>query len=92
MNLAVHPATPERWGDLVELFERRGPRGGWRNAPAYGCWCMYWRVGNDYRKQPARNNRNAFRAVVEHGPPPGLLAFDGTISWIVLGTTISTTY
>ncbi|HXH97239.1 MAG TPA: hypothetical protein VNH40_08525, partial [Gaiellaceae bacterium] len=41
--LAVVPVTAERWGDVCELFEQRGPRGGHRNAPAYGCWCMYWR-------------------------------------------------
>ena len=35
--------TRERWRDLVDLFERRGARGGMRNTPAYGCWCMYWR-------------------------------------------------
>ena len=43
MTLEIHPVTRERWPDLVELFERRGPRGGARNTPAYGCWCMYWR-------------------------------------------------
>jgi len=36
----IHPVTPERWPDMVALFERRGPRGGHRNVPAYGCWCM----------------------------------------------------
>ena len=39
----ARPLTPERWSDFVDLFERRGPRGGRRNVPAYGCWCMYWR-------------------------------------------------
>ena len=39
----IRAVTPERWADMVELFERRGPRGGHRNVPAYGCWCMFWR-------------------------------------------------
>ena len=39
----VVPATAERWPDLVDLFERKGPRGGRRNTPGYGCWCMWWR-------------------------------------------------
>jgi len=41
VKLEIHPVTSERWPDMVELFERRGPRGGHRNAPGYGCWCMY---------------------------------------------------
>jgi hypothetical protein len=32
----VVPATAERWPDLVDLFERKGPRGGHRNTPGYG--------------------------------------------------------
>jgi len=43
VSFEIQPVTPERWPDMVELFERRGPRGGRRNTPAYGCWCMYWR-------------------------------------------------
>ena len=41
--MKVVPVTAERWEDMCLLFERRGPRGGFRNVPAYGCWCMYWR-------------------------------------------------
>ena len=37
----IHPATPERWADVAELFGERG---------AYdGCWCMFWRLSaKDY--------------------------------------------
>jgi GNAT superfamily N-acetyltransferase len=38
---------------------------------------MYWRIGSAYRKRPGETNRKAFRQVVQAGPPPGLLAFDG---------------
>jgi hypothetical protein len=31
-RFSVHPLTPERWRVLVEFFERRGPRGGHRDA------------------------------------------------------------
>jgi len=41
---------------------------------------MYWRIGAAYRKRPAASNRSAFRKVVKHGPPPGLLAFDGNVA------------
>jgi GNAT superfamily N-acetyltransferase len=36
---------------------------------------MYWRIGAAYRKHSSEENKAAFRAVVEAGPPPGLLAF-----------------
>jgi GNAT superfamily N-acetyltransferase len=36
------PATRERWGELVDLFERPGPRGG--TPITAGCWCQYWHV------------------------------------------------
>jgi GNAT superfamily N-acetyltransferase len=40
---------------------------------------MYWRIGAAYREQPGEANRKAFRHIVESGPPPGLLAFDGDV-------------
>ena len=41
---------------------------------------MYWRIGSAYRKRPREKNKAAFREVVKHGPPPGLLAFDGDVA------------
>jgi GNAT superfamily N-acetyltransferase len=83
VTLEVHPATPERWPDLVELFERKGPRGGHRNVPAYGCWCMYWRdrsLGHGTPKKRALGN------LVRAGREPGLLAYvDGSpVGWIAI--------
>ena len=80
-ELQVHPLTPERWSDLVELFERRGPRGGHRNAPAYGCWCMFWRdrsVGHGTPK------KRALESLVRARKEPGLLAYDRAeaVGWI----------
>jgi GNAT superfamily N-acetyltransferase len=72
MRLTVHPLTPERWPDLEDLF---GPLGA-----CNGCWCMYWRIGTAYRKVPRAQNKDAFRRVVQRGPPPGLLAFDGKLA------------
>ena len=68
MKLEIHPLTPDRWPALTDLF------GG--NGACNGCWCMYWRIGNAYRKKPRSENKAAFRKVVKLGPPPGLLAFD----------------
>jgi GNAT superfamily N-acetyltransferase len=64
--------TPDLWPALEDLFGKLGACG--------GCWCMYWRIGSAYRKRPRGQNREAFREVVERGPPPGLLAFDGDLA------------
>lgn len=72
MELKVFPLTPDLWPALENLFDTQGPVG--------RCWCMYWRIGSDYRKQPAESNKAAFREVVTNGPPPGLLAFAGELA------------
>jgi hypothetical protein len=72
MKLIVRPLTPELWPALEELFGKRGACG--------GCWCMYFRIGAAYRRQSAAHNRAAFHEIVAHGPPPGLLAFDGDLA------------
>jgi ribosomal protein S18 acetylase RimI-like enzyme len=80
-KLAVHPVTPERWSDMVELFERRGPRGGHRNTPAYGCWCMYWRGRSLEHGTP---KKRAMGALVRAGREPGLLAYENgePVGWV----------
>jgi len=79
--LRVAPVTAERWPDLVELFERRGPRGGRRNVPAYGCWCMFWR---DRSLKHGTPKKRAMQALVRAGREPGLLAYEGAeaVGWI----------
>jgi GNAT superfamily N-acetyltransferase len=77
----VRPVTPSRWPDVVDLFERRGPRGGFRNVPAHGCWCMWWRkrdLGHGTPKKRALGN------LVRAGREPGLLTYDGRepVGWI----------
>ena len=72
MNYRIIPLTPDLWPALEDLF---GPRGA-----CSGCWCMYWRIGAAYRKQPEAANKAASRQVVESGPPPGLLAFEGDLA------------
>jgi ribosomal protein S18 acetylase RimI-like enzyme len=81
MTFEIHPVTPERWPHLVELFERRGPRGGHRNTPAYGCWCMYWRDRTLAHGEP---KKRALAKLVRAGREPGLLAYDGDvpIGWV----------
>lgn len=79
--IEVHPISRERWLDLVELFERPGPRGG---TPMPGsCWCMWWRQ----RTGDAVKNKNAMRSLVHGGDDPGLLAYkDGVpVGWVSVG-------
>ena len=77
--LDIHPLTPDRWDDLVTVFDRPGdPR---------GCWCMFYRVrSRDFERLWGQGARAAFRQVVAEGPPPGLLAYrDGTpIGWVAV--------
>jgi GNAT superfamily N-acetyltransferase len=80
----IRPVTPDRWPDMVELFERRGPRGGHRNVPAYGCWCMYWRDRSLGHGEP---KKRAMGALVRAAREPGLLAYgdDGSSAgWIAI--------
>ena len=81
--VAIAPVTPERWPDMVELFERRGPRGGHRNVPAYGCWCMYWR---DRSLEHGEPKKRAMQRIVHSGREPGLLAYDGgePVGWVAV--------
>jgi ribosomal protein S18 acetylase RimI-like enzyme len=81
----VHPVTPERWGDMVDLFEQRGPRGGHRNTPAYGCWCMYWRDRSLAHGTP---KKRAMGALVRGGREPGLLAYENgaPVGWIAIAS------
>jgi GNAT superfamily N-acetyltransferase len=72
MKLTIRPLTPDLWPALEDLFGK--------NGACNGCWCMYWRIGVSYRKNPREKNKTAFRAIVKHGPPPGLLAFDGDVA------------
>jgi GNAT superfamily N-acetyltransferase len=78
MNLTVRQLTPDLWPALEDLFGERGA--------ASRCWCMYWRIGADYRERPAGENRAAFRELVNEGPPPGLIALadDLAVGWCQL--------
>jgi GNAT superfamily N-acetyltransferase len=79
--LELLPLTPERWGDLVDLF---GPERG----ASSGCWCMWWRIGAaEWKAVPRSEKRDRFRAIVEAGPPPGVLAYDGgtAVGWCAVG-------
>jgi GNAT superfamily N-acetyltransferase len=78
LELTIKPLTPDLWPLLEDLFGKRGA--------CQGCWCMYWRIGSDYKKRPADRNKADFRNVVDTGPPPGLIALSGdrAVGWCQL--------
>jgi GNAT superfamily N-acetyltransferase len=80
-ELEIHALTPARWADFVELFERRGPRGGHRNSPAPGCWCMYWRDRSLAHGDP---KKRAMQKLVREARETGLLAYAGgtVVGWV----------
>ena len=68
---------------MVELFERKGARGGRQNAPGYGCWCMWWRnraLGHGTPK------KRAMGRIVRAGREPGLLAYESgsPVGWVAV--------
>lgn len=76
----VVPLVPDRFEDFVQILGKGG---------IGGCWCMYWisptsAVWGEGAKGGSRaSNRDAFREIVEEGPPPGLLAYESgqPIAW-----------
>jgi len=48
---------------------------------------MYWRLGRAYWLRDHRANKRDIRSIIERGPPPGLLAFEGdlAVGWAQLG-------
>jgi ribosomal protein S18 acetylase RimI-like enzyme len=81
VTLEIRPLGADTWPDFVELFSRRGPRGGRRNAPAYGCWCMYWRDRSLKHGEP---KKRAMAKLARAGREPGLLAYAGgePVGWV----------
>ncbi len=70
--MRILPLTRERWNDVALLF---------KTAPASGCWCMYFRrTTKEFR---GAGNRERFRALVDAGREPGLVAYlDGEpVGW-----------
>jgi ribosomal protein S18 acetylase RimI-like enzyme len=82
--LEILPLTSDRWHDFVDLFERKGPRGG--SGPV-SCWCMWWRQRSNRLDGGASRNRENMRQLVEAGPEPGLMAYTANraIGWISVG-------
>ena len=82
----VRRVTPGSWDDVVDLFTRRGPRGG--NPVTNGCWCQYWFLrGKAYHAGFAGSNRKRLEVEIASGDVHALLAHaDGVpVGWCRLG-------
>lgn len=79
--MRIEPVSPATWGALVDLFAHRG------GPDTRFCWCIYWRVrSKDFSEATPAANRDRLRALVEQGPPPGLVALEEgrAIGWVGL--------
>lgn len=67
MTVEVLAATPERWADLVAVFDGPGDPG--------RCWCQWFFRGARADRVHADGNRAALRRQVDDDPPPGVLGY-----------------
>lgn len=84
MPVQVFPATADRWGDLAEVFGRRGEDASW-------CWCRLFlgpSTGEFAASGTAPDNRGALRTEIGAADvPPGLIAYvqDQPVGWTRVG-------
>lgn len=87
-DVVIHPISPERFADLVDLFGTRGD-------PSW-CWCQYFLTTGRSYERSAANNRAALRSQVESARGPvGLVAYaagpgddpdaEQAVGWVQLG-------
>lgn len=78
-EIIIRAATADCWPDFEDLMGEKGGYG--------GCWCMTWRLTNKaFEVQKGEGNRLEMKKNFESGPPPGLLAYDGStaVAWCSL--------
>jgi GNAT superfamily N-acetyltransferase len=78
----VHPLTPDRLGDLADLFDSA--------AVTRHCWCRWFMASAGEVKAGWDNggNRRAFEAVAQTAKPPlGMLAYEEgvPVGWLATG-------
>ncbi|MDH2445161.1 GNAT family N-acetyltransferase [Amnibacterium sp. CER49] len=68
-DIAVHPATPDRWHDVAAVFGRRGEDASWD-------WCRVLLTPGPPGADGRPDNRRALHDEVDGGAtPPGLIAY-----------------
>jgi GNAT superfamily N-acetyltransferase len=72
-TVEVHDCTPDRWDDVVAVFEGPGDPG--------RCWCQWFLRGASADRAHAAQNRAALQEQVQGDRPPGVLGYlDGAPS------------
>ena len=72
-TVEVHDCTPDRWDDVVAVFEGPGDPG--------RCWCQWFYRGAQADRRHAEANRAAPHGQVSGARPPGVLGYlDGVPS------------
>lgn len=67
-DLEIHPASPDRWGDLEEIFAGKGDPG--------KCWCAYWYASaKEFKTGWGEANKPALADRVQSGTEPGVIAY-----------------
>lgn len=78
-DLAFHPLTPDRWDDLVDLFET--------DSITRMCWCMVTRLtGAELREFKPADRKKMLQSLVKQGKAPGLLAYKDkqAVGWVAI--------
>ncbi len=66
-TIAVHHASPDRFGDVESLLNWAGE---------HGCWCQPWRGFDTKARSGGLSRRELMRQQMEGGPPsPGFVAY-----------------
>ena len=79
-RIVVHPATGDRWDDVVRVFES--------GAIVNRCWCQWIRKTQRQARDDGRaGNRASLRALIDDGEVPGLIAYveGDPVGWCSVG-------
>ena len=76
----IEALTADRFDDFAAVLGEGG---------IGGCWCMYWTTDTTQKWRDnakggsTAKNRELMRELVDEGPPPGLIAYDGDepVAW-----------
>lgn len=66
-EIAIHPATPDRWTDLEDVFAGKGDAG--------KCWCAFWYLPNKEYRAEWGQHKPFMEAKIREGAVPGVIAY-----------------
>ncbi len=78
-GFTIHPLTPDRWDDFVDLFDT--------DSICKMCWCVHHRLPAGVRRETdPKSRKTAMAKIVKNGPPPGLLAYRSkeAVGWLAI--------